>query len=277
MRIVAIDTTESEGSVGLLEPGVARELRFAAGKGHGPHVLLALRELLAGAPLQSVDLWVAGAGPGSFTGVRVALSTVRAFAFAFGRPATAVSTTRALAHAATTQARWVAPLIDARKGEVYAALYERDGESLVERVAPFVAKAPAALERLRQGVEAQQSLTPVYDELTGARERGGEPGRGALLPRPQDEITGARERGGEPGRGALLPRPQDEITYVGSGCVLAGVSPSGANGISALAMAALVNPAPPWPPASPLYVRPPEAEIKFGPAPPLDVMASLVD
>ena len=254
MRIVAIDTTESEGSVGLLEPGVARELRFAAGKGHGPHVLLALRELLAGAPLQSVDLWVAGAGPGSFTGVRVALSTVRAFAFAFGRPATAVSTTRALAHAATTQARWVAPLIDARKGEVYAALYERDGESLVERVAPFVAKAPAALERLRQGVEAQQSLTPVYDELTGAR-----------------------ERGGEPGRGALLPRPQDDITYVGSGCVLAGVSPSGANGISALAMAALVNPAPPWPPASPLYVRPPEAEIKFGPAPPLDVMASLVD
>lgn len=226
MRIVAaIDTTESEGSVAVLAPGGALERRFAAGKGHGPHVLLALREVLeaAGTTLAGVDLWVGGAGPGSFTGVRVALSTVRAFTLAYGRPSTAVSTTRALVENAPPEARWVAPLLDARKGEVYAALYERVGDQVLERVAPLVAPAPVALAQLRARCE------------------------------------------GEP-------------TFVGSGCALAGVPADGDSAISALAMARLAAAyEEPLPPALPSYVRPPEAELKFGPAPAHDVLGSLIE
>jgi tRNA threonylcarbamoyladenosine biosynthesis protein TsaB len=82
---------------------------------------------------------VADVGPGLFTGLRVGLATAGALARARGIPAVGVKSLEALAYPYRRCPRLVASIVDARRGEVYWALYESDGASLNEARAPEVA------------------------------------------------------------------------------------------------------------------------------------------
>jgi tRNA threonylcarbamoyladenosine biosynthesis protein TsaB len=90
-----------------------------------------------------LDAIAVGVGPGGFTGLRIGVSTARALAAARGLPLRPVSSLAALA--AGIEADLALPLIDARRGEVFAALYDR-GEAVWE---PFVARPEELAERLR--------------------------------------------------------------------------------------------------------------------------------
>ncbi len=74
-----------------------------------------------------VDCFAAASGPGSFTGVRVGLACVKGLAEALGKPAVAVSNLRAIASFGT--APWRAVVLDARRGEIYGAVYDAAGGS----------------------------------------------------------------------------------------------------------------------------------------------------
>jgi tRNA threonylcarbamoyladenosine biosynthesis protein TsaB len=74
---------------------------------------------------EDVDLLALGLGPGSFTGLRIGVSIVKGLAWAMKRPVVGVSTLKALAMNVRYSDLTVCPLLDARKGEVYAALYRR--------------------------------------------------------------------------------------------------------------------------------------------------------
>jgi tRNA threonylcarbamoyladenosine biosynthesis protein TsaB len=100
--------------------------------------------------LSDVDLFVAARGPGSFTGLRIGLAAMEGFAAAFSKRGVGVSTLEGLAWNAGATEDWIAPTSDARRGEVYGALYRRSDDRLIaERAAVVLQPADwfAALPR----------------------------------------------------------------------------------------------------------------------------------
>jgi len=145
MRILAVDTTTPSGSAALLEDaGLMGEITCESPATHSARLLRAIDHLLRAADLDIKDVggFAVAAGPGSFTGIRIGLSTIKSLAFASGRPVAAVSTLRALAlKLVHSQVRLICPILDAKKGEVYSALFESSRGGLVEMV-PQGAYAP---------------------------------------------------------------------------------------------------------------------------------------
>jgi len=138
MHILALDTTTGSGSVALLEnTRLLAEINAESGLTHSARLLRAVDYLLKqnGLEIPDIDGYAVAVGPGSFTGIRIGLSTVKAFAFASKKPVAPVSTLAALAlKLRETQGRLLCPILDAKKGEVYAALFETEGSRLKEVV-----------------------------------------------------------------------------------------------------------------------------------------------
>jgi len=145
VKILAVDTSTRTGSVALLEDDtILAELQVSSSETHAKRlmpVIDATREL-AGIGLEALDAFADTIGPGSFTGLRIGISAVKGLAFASGRPATGVSTLDALAHAFPWFPGLVCPLLDARKGEVYTALYRWTARGTMEKVCPDCAVRP---------------------------------------------------------------------------------------------------------------------------------------
>lgn len=142
MNILAIETSGSRGSVAWREGSgeiLAREL--PAEGTHSTTLLPAIQALLAeaGKPLGLVDCVAFGAGPGSFTGVRLACGAAQGLAMALDRPVCPVSTLQAVAWACG--ARKVLVALDARMQESYLAAYQREAMGLIELLAPAVGSA----------------------------------------------------------------------------------------------------------------------------------------
>ncbi len=138
MRVLAVDTSTELGSVACLVDGELRaEVSARVRARHGETLFILLEQALAHAGLgrSDFDLIGCGIGPGSFTGTRVGVAAAKGLSLATGVPIVGVASLRALARAASEE--WVAPIVDAYKGEVYAAVYQRADEGLVERLAPI--------------------------------------------------------------------------------------------------------------------------------------------
>ncbi len=88
--------------------------------------------------LQQIDCFAAASGPGSFTGIRVALSAIKGLAYALGKPAIGISNLRALSSFGIRPRSLRAVVLDARRGDVYAGVYNDDSECVSpEVVTPF--------------------------------------------------------------------------------------------------------------------------------------------
>jgi len=128
MNLLAIDTSGDACSAALLrEGGILRQRLETAPRRHGELILPMLDGLLedAGMGLRALDAIAFGRGPGSFTGVRIAVAVAQGIAFGAGLPTAPVSTLAALAqgeHRRTSRRRILAAL-DARMGEVYWGAY----------------------------------------------------------------------------------------------------------------------------------------------------------
>lgn len=161
-RVVALDTTSEHGSVALVEDGAAvEEVALHGPEGFGHILFPALEQLMIrhGWRHQDVTGFAAAAGPGSFTGVRIGLAAVKGLAEAAGARAAAISTLRAIASFGTAQRR--AAVIDARRGEVYGAVYTAQLEPLGDEV---VCPLDIWLASLPPGSEI---LTPAPEILAG--------------------------------------------------------------------------------------------------------------
>jgi len=146
--VLAIDTTHETGSLALVRgEQTIEELAMCAPTGFA-HVLYGeLSGLLQrnGIELGAIECFAAASGPGSFTGVRVGLACVKGLAEACGKPAVGVSNLRALASFGAAPLR--AALIDARRGEIYGAVYDAAGRlvvpEMVARLEIFLKSLPA--------------------------------------------------------------------------------------------------------------------------------------
>jgi tRNA threonylcarbamoyladenosine biosynthesis protein TsaB len=149
--ILAVDTTREHGSIALSRGGdVIEEVALHAPGGFSQILYGELERLFGRHSVRTadVDCFAAASGPGSFTGVRVGLACVKGLAEAVGRPAMAVSNLEALARCGTTRLRGA--LIDARRGDIYGAVYDDAGRIVSPEV---VSRLDAWLATLPTGVE----------------------------------------------------------------------------------------------------------------------------
>lgn len=126
MRLLTIQTATPAGSVALTDDSrLLGELFLDVRRPHGSWLLGAVHQLLeaGGMTVSDLDGFGVTVGPGSFTGLRVGLATVKGLALATGKPIAGVSTLRTLALQAPHAAFPVCAVLDARKKEVYAATF----------------------------------------------------------------------------------------------------------------------------------------------------------
>lgn len=150
MNILGIETSTRTGSVALLsERGVIAEYTLSIDLTHSERLMAAVDRVLADTQTAPGGLDGIGVavGPGSFTGLRIGVAAAKGLAFALDRPLAAVPTLKALA-AGLPQALYpVCPLLDAKKKEVYAAVYRLAGNEPVpempERVLSLASLAEA--------------------------------------------------------------------------------------------------------------------------------------
>jgi tRNA threonylcarbamoyladenosine biosynthesis protein TsaB len=144
--ILAIDTTSEYGSLALCEQDrVIEEVAIHSPDGFAHVVFQELQDLLNrnGLGIAGIDRYAAASGPGSFTGVRVGLTLAKGLAFATGKKVVAVSILQAVASFGSGALR--APVIEARRGEVYAAVYDARLRIVVPEVVTTLEKFRAML------------------------------------------------------------------------------------------------------------------------------------
>ena len=155
--ILAIDTTSEAGSLALTDGlRLLEEVELRSTDGFA-HVLFGeIEQLLArqGLSIGDVACFAVASGPGAFTGVRVGLTAAKGLAEATGRKVVAVSNLQALASFGTKPLR--APVIDARRGDIFGAVYDADLRLVQDEIVmPFDAWAatlPAGAEIIRSEV-----------------------------------------------------------------------------------------------------------------------------
>ena len=158
MPTFALDTSTASPALALVhDDGPIAELWLAPEPGAGRRVLEAAHGLLAsvGATTADLDGIVVGVGPGGFTGLRIGLATALGLGQALGIPVTGASSLEALALGVAEAApagALVVPVLDARRRELFAAVYRTgDGAGLQELAAPQ-AIPPAGLAALLDGL-----------------------------------------------------------------------------------------------------------------------------
>jgi tRNA threonylcarbamoyladenosine biosynthesis protein TsaB len=153
MYLLGIETSTKTGSVAVLsEKGVVAQYSLNIEITHSERLMTTVDRVLTdtGMTVSQLDGFAVAIGPGSFTGLRIGVSTVKGLALAVDRPVAAVPTLQALAWNVPCSFYPVCPLLDARKNEVYAALYAFDGTALHQLM-----------------TEAALSLTLLGNRITG--------------------------------------------------------------------------------------------------------------
>jgi tRNA threonylcarbamoyladenosine biosynthesis protein TsaB len=140
MKLLALDTSTEYLTLALSLDGEIRTRELHAGQAHSQRILPLLRELLdeTGMALTQLDGIAFGAGPGSFTGLRISCGVAQGLAFGANLPVVGVCTLQALAEASGSDK--VIACLDARMGEVYHAVYVRQAGIWQEILAPGLYK-----------------------------------------------------------------------------------------------------------------------------------------
>jgi tRNA threonylcarbamoyladenosine biosynthesis protein TsaB len=140
VRVLAVDTTTPRGSLAVVgEEGVLAEARVLTAEGHSRWLLPAVDALVRGLGIGAgdVDGFAVTTGPGSFTGIRVGVSSVQGLALAAGRPCVGRPALDVLGEAAGPAPGPVVALMDAFRGEVYSAIYSGGVLAGERRVGPL--------------------------------------------------------------------------------------------------------------------------------------------
>lgn len=150
--ILALEATDRGGSVALADDGGLRSLRYLeSARTHSERLMESVESMLAQHEIgyRGVDCFACARGPGSFTAIRLAVTTAKTLALAAGRPLVTVSTLRLMAewvHPATTPIR---VLLDARRGQFYHQVFEQGEPGLRAQTEPELVTP----ERLRSRVD----------------------------------------------------------------------------------------------------------------------------
>lgn len=131
MRVLGLESSTAAGSIALVDGDELRgEIWFSNSRTHSERILRGVDQVLRECLLKGEDLEgiAVGLGPGSFTGLRIALSSAKGLAFALGIPLVGIPTLEALAHNLPYFPGAVCVMLDARRGMAYGGLFRRGGD-----------------------------------------------------------------------------------------------------------------------------------------------------
>lgn len=135
MKILGVDTSTPIGSVGLIDgERFVAEHTLSIVKAHSSRLMPAIDQILKWAALtvHDLDACAVGIGPGSFTGIRIGVGTIKSLCYALKKPIIGVSTLEAIAYNLRYTDKLICPILDARKDEVYGAVF-RGGQNLLRK------------------------------------------------------------------------------------------------------------------------------------------------
>jgi len=154
LKTLAIDTTAAAASCAIVEDGVVLGESYVSRKlTHSQTILPMVEDLLKNCQLtmSDMDRFAVAAGPGSFTGLRIGISAVKALAFAENKPAVGVSTLQALAYNLMGMSGIICAVMDARVGQVYSGVFRGTDSGMIrlfEDEAQMVEELFGKLEKL---------------------------------------------------------------------------------------------------------------------------------
>lgn len=176
MRVLGFDTATLNCSVALIDDDqLISVYSLHSYLSHSQRLLSSIHGLLAraGLTLEDISALAISVGPGSFTGLRIGLSTAKGLAFATGKPLVGVPTLDAAASSLAPTNRLICPMIDARKGQVYAALYQYREASKLQKLTADMALYPQDLcELIREPAIFVGSGIEAYGPLWRERLKG---------------------------------------------------------------------------------------------------------
>ena len=169
MLLLGIDTSTFFGSIALTESDkVIAEQNINLKTTHSERLLPGINRLLqeTGLTLKQVNAIASTVGPGSFTGLRIGLSTAKAMAVAADKPLVGISTLDVLAAGAFACQRLICTVLDARRGELYTALYRHDQHGDIMRESDYLNLRPEKiLEMIHEPVLFVGDGVTVYGDL----------------------------------------------------------------------------------------------------------------
>jgi tRNA threonylcarbamoyladenosine biosynthesis protein TsaB len=153
MKILGIDTATTSCSVAIVDKtSLLSEFTIDKEETHSKHLMemiqMAMR--MAGLNISDIDGFAVTRGPGSFTGLRIGISTIKGLALASEKPIVGVSSLETLALQVSYSRDLICPILDARKGEVYFSRYRFQNGHLKKQTKECVAPPDKAIDDLNE-------------------------------------------------------------------------------------------------------------------------------
>lgn len=155
MKILAIDTSSEICSTALLEDDKKIDERnLDNGMTHSENLMPLLDELLKSnnIDIKDIDLFACSVGPGSFTGIRIGISTIKPFAEVLDKPIASVTSLETLAVNDENNEGVIVSLIDARNNQVYAGVFDNNYNKLEEYIADDINKVIEIIKKYNKVV-----------------------------------------------------------------------------------------------------------------------------
>ncbi len=169
MKVLALETATLAGSIALVDQnkGLIGEVKLNIKVAHAERLTASLEWLLNASrvSIKDIDAFAISIGPGSFTGLRIGLSTAKGLSYATEKPIVPVPTLDALARTLPFCSHYICPMLDARKNEVYTGLYKWE-DNVCKKIISEIAIGPGDFLReidkqtvfLGDGVKTYKSL-----------------------------------------------------------------------------------------------------------------------
>lgn len=170
MKILYIDTTTSYLYTGLVVNGkLVAEIKEDFGKDLSSCALLKISELLESNNIQpnDIDKIMVVNGPGSFTGIRVGVTIAKTYAYSLNKKIVMISSLEAMALSSKTESTFKVPIIDARRGYVYGAIYNKDAVPVLKPQYITLEALKCAVDHLFDSFEyiSNQNFSDIEIEL----------------------------------------------------------------------------------------------------------------
>jgi len=201
MKILAIETSTMLGGIAIMDDlsGLIAEVRLNVKSTHSERLMTEIDHVLKQAELKvsDIDVFAIAIGPGSFTGLRIGLSAVKGFSYATGKPIVSVPTLEALAWNFPYCRHPVCTMLDARKKEVYSALFKWEDGGFIR----LIDEVSIRINRVLEDIKLSSDKKVVFT------------GEGAILYRDKIiEVMGEKAIFASPEK--IVPSPAN-VAYIG--------------------------------------------------------------